>query len=73
MKLFWGGRKILLNNDVKCAICSYHKNGDERAIKDILEHYAYKTSNSKGYILFYHDENIYSTLDFRRGIVYAQK
>lgn len=68
-----GGRETLLNNDVKCAISSYHKNGDEVAIKDILDYYGYKTNTSKGYMVFYYDENIYSTLDFRRGIVYARK
>lgn len=68
-----GGRNILINNNVKCAICSYHKNGDEMAIKDILNSYGYHTSTSSGYMLFYWDENIYSTLDFRRGIVYANK
>lgn len=68
-----GGKKVLLNNKVKCAICSYHKNGDEEAIRDILNSYGYKTSTSEGYMVFYYDMNIYSTLDFRRGIVYARK
>ena len=26
-----------------------------------------------GYMLYYHDANIFSTLDFRRGIVYGRK
>lgn len=68
-----GAKNVLLNNDVKCSICSYHKSGDEEAIKDILSVYGYRTETSSGYIFFYLDENIYSNLDFRRGIVYAKK
>lgn len=68
-----GGKDVLMNNNVKCAICSYHKNGDEMAIKDLLNLYGYKTNTSRGYMVFYYDNNIYSSLDFRRGIVYAKK
>lgn len=68
-----GGKNILLNNNVKCSICSYHKYGDETGIKSILQSYGYETSTSKGYMVFIYDKNIYSTVDFRRGIVYAQK
>lgn len=68
-----GGKEILLKNDVKCAICSYHKSGDETAIADLLNFYGYETNTSQGYMVYYYDENIYSSLDFRRGIVYARK
>lgn len=68
-----GGRDTLKKNNVKCAICSYHKCGDETAIKDILSAYGYRTSTSDGYMVFYYDKNIYSTLDFRKGIVYGRK
>lgn len=68
-----GGKDVLLNNNVKCAICSYHRNRDEIAIKDLLNLYGYKTDTSQGYMVFYYDNNIYSSLDFRRGIVYAKK
>lgn len=68
-----GGRNVLLNNNMQCAICSYHRSGDERAIKDILTYYGYETETSNGYMVFYYDENIYSTLDLRRGIVYGKK
>lgn len=68
-----GAKNILINNNVKCSICSYHKRGDEEIIKDILSVYGYRTKTSSGYMFFYLDENIYSNLDFRRGIVYAKK
>ena len=68
-----GGREMFLNNEIKCSICSYHKSGDEAAIKYILNSYGYRTNTSEGYMLFHFEKNIFSTLDFRRGIVYARK
>lgn len=68
-----GGRNMLMNNDVKCAICSYHKSGDEEKIKEILQSCGYDTSVSEGYMLFYHDVEVFSKLDLRRGIVYGRK
>lgn len=68
-----GAKKTLENKAVKCSICSYHKHGDERAIKDILESYGYETWTSNGYMVFLGDEDIFYYSDFRRGIVYALK
>lgn len=68
-----GGCNTLRNNHVKCAICSYHKSGDEEQIKEILHSYGYSTSVSNGYMVFYHDVEIFSKLDLRRGVVYARK
>ncbi len=67
-----GGKNTLCNNHVKCSICSYHKPEAEAQLKDILQSYGYQTNTSKGYMVFFWDPNIYSTLDFRRGIVYAR-
>ena len=68
-----GGKRVLLDNDVKCAVCSYHRSGDEARIRNIFQSLGYKTDTSQGYMIFYYDESIYSTLDFRRGVVYAKK
>lgn len=68
-----GAQNILLNNNVKCSICSYHKMNDEKNIRFILNALGYRTHVSKGYMFFMYDENIYDSLDLRRGIVYAQK
>ncbi|MCI9141230.1 MAG: FkbM family methyltransferase [Lachnospiraceae bacterium] len=68
-----GGKRVLLNNNVKCAICSYHKSEQQTAIEAILRYYGYETCVSDGYMVFYKDKNIYTSLDFRRGIVYAKK
>lgn len=68
-----GGKNILCNNEVKCAICSYHKPEAEMQIKEILQSYGYQTNTSKGYMVFIWDENIFSSMDFRRGIVYGRR
>ncbi|MCI8985216.1 MAG: FkbM family methyltransferase [Lachnospiraceae bacterium] len=68
-----GGRKVLLNNNVKCSICSYHRYNDVNTISDILQLYGYRTNTSDGYMLFFHDKDIFSSIDFRRGIVYGRK
>lgn len=72
-KALLGAKKLLNRSNAKCAICSYHRYGDEETIKNILNIYGYCTSVSDGYMFFYHDINIFSTLDFRRGIVYGRK
>lgn len=68
-----GARKLLMNSNAKCAICSYHRAYDEASIKDILHAYGYECNTSSGYMVFCHDLNIFSTLDFRRGVVYGRK
>jgi hypothetical protein len=68
-----GARRVLQSSNAKCAICSYHKQYDEKYIKYLLESYGYNTSVSKGYMLFYHDHDLLDTLDFRHGIVYGDK
>lgn len=66
------GAKLLKNN-VKCSICSYHKMNDEENIKFVMEALGYKTDVSTGYMFFAYDEDIFDTLDLRKGIVYAYK
>ena len=68
-----GGRKVLMSNDVQCAVCSYHRQYDEKYIKYILQTYGYKTYSSNGYIFFPYDENMADTMDLRRGVIYASK
>lgn len=68
-----GSKKTLEKSDAKCAICSYHKQYDEKYIRFLLEQYGYKTSTSRGYMFFIYDDEIASSLDLRRGIVYAEK
>ncbi|WP_196590720.1 FkbM family methyltransferase [Pectinatus frisingensis] len=68
-----GGRYLLRESDVHCSICSYHRNHDDENIQFILNALGYQTSTSQGYMFFVYDPYIASTMDFRRGIVYATK
>jgi len=68
-----GGSNILKKSHGKCAVCSYHKQNDEKYIKYLLESFGYTTSVSQGYMFFPYDKSIAYTLDFRRGIVYGEK
>ena len=68
-----GAVNVLGRSMAKCAICSYHKYGDEEKIKNILSECGYTTSTSKGYMFFVYDPDMSNTMDFRRGIVYGDK
>lgn len=68
-----GAKTVLENSFARCAICSYHRQNDEKYISYLLEAYGYHVSHSRGYMCFPYDENIYDTLDLRRGIIYARK
>lgn len=68
-----GAKKTLENNNVRCSVCSYHRQNDAEYIQFIFNSYGYKTSYSEGYMFFSFDENMQDTLDLRRGIVYAEK
>lgn len=68
-----GAKRVLEESDAKCALCSYHKQNDEKYLRFLLEAYGYHTETTKGYMFYIYDENISDSLDFRRGIVYGRK
>ncbi|MBD5448762.1 MAG: FkbM family methyltransferase [Lachnospiraceae bacterium] len=64
---------LLQNNNVKCTICTYHKKDDAVRLEKIFHENGYQTSFSNGYMIFHIDKDIFSTLDFRKGVIYAKK
>lgn len=68
-----GARRVLEQSDARCAVCSYHKQNDERYIRYLLNNYGYETDTSEGYMFYIYDDDIFDSLDFRRGIVHAVK
>ena len=66
-----GGKSLLMRSKAKCAICSYHRQNDEKYIRYLLGQYGYDTDVSRGYMFFIGDDKIADSLDFRRGIVYG--
>lgn len=68
-----GGKEVLTQNNVQCAVCSYHRQYDEAYISHILKSYGYKTRPSKGYMFFAFDDQMVDTMDLRRGVIYGSK
>lgn len=64
---------LLRGNDIRCAICCYHRKGDQDKIENILEANGYQCSFSNGYVVFVADPCILKEADFRKGVVYAWK
>ncbi len=72
-KLLNGCKRILSEQTpLKVAICTYHKQDDEKEFKSLLNHYGFKTSHSDGYMLFFYDKKIKAPY-FRRGLIRAEK
>lgn len=65
--------ELLENNDIKCAICSYHRKNDKKDIENIFAQFGYSCSESQGYVVFVADPDIFKEADFRRGVVYARR
>ncbi|WP_022773685.1 FkbM family methyltransferase [Butyrivibrio sp. AE2015] len=65
-----GGLDVIKNAHPTMSVCSYHRKNDERNIRFILEALGYKTHISNG-TMFYADKDIDWSLDFRKGMVYA--
>ncbi|GFI01448.1 hypothetical protein IMSAGC005_00270 [Lachnospiraceae bacterium] len=68
-----GGKEVLKRSNANCAICSYHRKNDAENISWIMKKLGYHTSESEGYMFFVYDERIADSMDFRRGLVYADK
>ncbi len=68
-----GGKSVLQRSNAQCAICSYHRQHDAENIRWIMDNLGYRTSESEGYMFFVYDDGIAETMDFRKGLVYADK
>ena len=64
---------ILRENNIRCAVCSYHRKGDAATLQEIFERNGYQIEFSNGQVVFIADVNIFRDLDFRKAMVYAYK
>lgn len=72
-KLLKGAERILSQqHPLKVAVCTYHKQEDEKEFNALLQHKGFETSCSEGYMLFYFDKKIKAPY-FRRGLIRAEK
>lgn len=61
------------NNDLRFAICSYHKKGDEEWIRNFVKDYNFTTTTSGGFMFMNGEPGALINVNFRRGIVFGKK
>jgi len=72
-KLLNGCKRILSEQKpLKVAICTYHKQNDEKEFSSLLTQNGFKISHSDGYMLFYYDKKMKAPY-LRRGLIRAEK
>jgi hypothetical protein len=57
---------------VKIALCTYHRNNDEKDFTALLQNYGFKVSFSKGYMIHYFDKQLKAPF-LRRGLIRAER
>jgi len=73
LRLLVGCSRILSDQKpLKVAICTYHKQDDEKKFRSLLTQKGFKTSHSDGFMLFFYDKQIKAPY-FRRGLIRAEK
>jgi hypothetical protein len=66
-------RKVLEGKDpVKIALCTYHRNDDEKDFTKLLTRYGFTVKLSKGYMVLYDDKKIKPPY-LRRGLIMANR
>ena len=72
-RLLDGCKRILSDqNPLKLAICTYHKQDDEKDFTALLSRNGFETSHSDGFMLFYYDKKMKAPY-LRRGLIRAVK
>lgn len=61
-----GGRRL------KIALCTYHKNDDEKNFTEKLKSHGFTVTPSKGYMINYYDKNLKAPW-LRRGLIRAER
>ncbi|MEL7588193.1 MAG: hypothetical protein AAGU19_15905 [Prolixibacteraceae bacterium] len=73
LSLLKGATKILTQQrDLKIAICTYHREKDEKELTEFLSQYKFEISPSAGYMLPIFDKKMKAPF-FRRGLIRAKK
>lgn len=64
------GEMLRARFPLKIALCTYHRNNDEKIFTDILRDSGFSVTPSKGYMLYYFDKKIEAPF-LRRGLIRA--
>lgn len=75
VKALAGARRLMeFSENLKCAVCAYHNNEDEKLIRDIATEHGFRTDVTRGYMYYPSaDEQQYYNPVLRRGIVRMEK
>lgn len=72
-KVLNGASELLAGkSSLKIALCTYHKNNDEKEFTSLLEKNRFTVTPSKGYMIHYYDKKISSPW-LRRGLIRANR
>jgi hypothetical protein len=72
-RLLMGCKRILAEQKpLKIAICTYHKQEDEKEFLSLLTQNGFEASHSDGFMLFYYDKKMKAPY-FRRGLIRAER
>jgi predicted RNA methylase len=72
-RLLKGSQRILSEQKpLKVAVCTYHKQNDEKDFTELLSQNGFQTSHSDGFMLFYYDKKMQAPY-LRRGLIRAIK
>jgi len=72
-RLIKGCKRILAEQKpIKTAICTYHKQDDEKEFSSLLLSNGFEFKHSDGYMLFFYDKKMKAPY-FRRGLLRAEK
>jgi len=72
-RLLKGCKRIFAEQKpLKVAICTYHKQEDEKKFLSLLIENGFETSHSDGFMLFYYDKKMKAPY-FRRGLIRAER
>ena len=61
------------SDDLRCAICAYHRHGDEENIRNFLEENDMVCETSDRYMFFNNYDEEETEPEFRRGLIYGRK
>jgi predicted RNA methylase len=59
-------------NSIKMALCTYHKNNDEKDFTLLLKNHGFSVTPSKGYMIFYYDKKMKEPY-LRKGLIRAKR
>jgi len=69
-KALSGAKRTLAGNErLRCSVCTYHKSGDEKQVKQLLSGVGFDYEVSEGYMLYLHDPDVLKNPELRRGVV----